>query len=470
MIEEKLIYAYALKNAIAHNGKAIVGAVVSGLFAEGLKKEQMKEYGRKISEIVDSVNKLGLEKQKIEFINYEEFISCRQVRDISQLPDLKDVPKDGVIMRFSPSSSASNFHIGHILTGLPTSIYADKYGGKFYLRIEDTNPEKTVPECYESFPKEAKWIFGNVTEYYAQSDRMDKYYKFIEELISKGFAFVCTCKKSDEDFKTQITKNPCNCRKNSIKDNLKKWNKMLHKEGFKEREAIVRFKTFTQFNNPALLDFPLARINESPHPRQKNKYRVWPLMNLCVAYDDIDQKCTHIIRGNEHRDNAIRQEMIFDSLGVKKPLTYFMGRYKFTDLEISKTKIAERIKRGEFSDWNDIRLPLAKNFKKRGYQPEAFKSMVAQRGLSNVDKVMSQSDFFQVLNNFNREIIKPLAIPLEVSKDESINFGNRYILLMDNAMKQEIFTKDKLENEKIYFIKNIGFAKLNEDVLWFGHD
>jgi glutamyl-tRNA synthetase len=352
---------------------------------------------------------------------------------------------------------------------MPSSLYVKKYGGKLYLRIEDTNPEKTVPECYESFPKEAEWIFGNVTEWYAQSDRMEKYYKFAEELVEKGFAFICTCKKETDNEEEYKIREPCKCRNNSIKDNSEKWKRMLDQKGFKEGEAVLRFKTATNLNNPALLDFPLARINLTKHPRQKTKYRVWPLMNLCVTYDDIEQKCTHIIRAKEHRDNAIRQEMIFNALKVPVPHTYFLGRYKFDDLAISKTQITQMIKEGKFSGWDDIRLPLARNFKKRGYQPEAFARMAEQRGLSEVDKVISQKDLFQVLNNFNREIIKPMSTEIEFSEKKSKENINTYTLLMDDASESKIFTKEKLENEKIYFLKDIGYAKLNDKELWFCH-
>jgi glutamyl-tRNA synthetase len=281
---------------------------------------------------------------------------------------------------------------------------------------------------------------------------------------------VCTCKKTNDEESEEIhAREPCNCRKNSIKDNQEKWKKMLDKKGFTEGEAVLRFKTATNLNNPALIDFPLARIVSTPHPRQGTKYKVWPLMNLCVTYDDMEQKCTHIIRGKEHRDNATRQEMIFDALGIKKPWTFFLGRYKFEDLEISKTKIGERIKRGEFKGWDDIRLPLARNFKRRGYQPEAFAKMVEQRGLSEVDKVMSQKDLFTILNNYNREIIKPISTEIEFSGKKSKDFPNLYNLLMDDASEKKIYTKEKLENEKIYFLKNVGYAKLNDKTLWFSH-
>jgi len=249
-------FAYALKNAISHEGKANQGAIIAGLFAEGLKREEVKGISKEVSEILKKVNSMSLKEQEKEFEKTKEIVSERETRG-DEMPELEDVPKTGIITRFSPSSSASAFHIGHILTGMPTSLYVKKYGGKFYLRIEDTNPEKTVPECYESFPKEAEWIFGNVSEYYAQSDRMPKYYKFIEELISKKLAFVCNCIKEEEE-ETEFPKprEPCECRNNSVKENQKRWEKMLDKDGFKEGEAVLRFKTSLNSKNPAMIDFP----------------------------------------------------------------------------------------------------------------------------------------------------------------------------------------------------------------------
>jgi len=466
---DKKILAYALKNAVEHEGKCQAGSVLAPLFHEGLEKDKVKFIMPEINNAVKKVNSMKIEEQKEEFEEFEEFISHRKERQ--GMPELEDVPNTGIITRFSPSSSASAFHIGHILTGMPSCLYIKRYGGKFYLRIEDTNPEKTVPECYKSFPKEAEWIFGNITEQYAQSDRMELYYKFAEDLVNKGLAFVCTCKKEEDD-ESEVPKirEPCKCRENKIIDNQGKWKKMLDKKGFKEGEAVLRFKTSLNTNNPALIDFPLARINLTPHPKQGKKYRVWPLMNLCVTHDDIVQGCTHIIRAKEHRDNALRQEMIFDALKIKKPHSYFLGRYKFDDMPISKTKITEMIKAKKFSGWDDIRLPLARNFKKRGYQPEAFAKMAEQRGLSEVDKLIARADLFAVLDNFNREIIREMSIMKEFSSEKNKEFKNKYTLLMDDASEKDIFFKEKLKDEQIYFMKGIGFAKLNGKELWFCHE
>lgn len=471
-MDKKYIYAYALKNAVEHEGKAVAGAVISGLFNKGLKKEEVKNIIPLINKVLKEINSWPLEKQKQEFSKYEEIVGHRPERE--GLPELPDVPKTGVIMRFSPSSSAPAFHIGHILTGMPSSLYVKKYGGKFYLRIEDTNPEKTVAKCYESFPKEAEWIFGNVTSWYTQSDRLQKYYDFAEELIKKGLAFVCTCKKEESDDETNLPREVCDCRNRNIKENLEMWKKMLDKKGFKPGEAVLRFKSpNTDLSNPALIDFPLARINEYKHPRQGNKYHVWPLMNLAVTVDDIEQKCTHIIRGKEHQDNAKRQEMIFDALNIKKPLTYFLGRYKFEDMAISKTQITDLIKKGKFEGWDDIRLPLARNFKRRGYQPEAFAEMAVQRGLSNVDKVISKEDFFQVLDNFNREVIKDIAKRMEFKHEKEKGLDKISIRMPDNTLKQVFADVSKLkEGDIVYFVK-LGYArydsKKNKE-FWFTHN
>jgi glutamyl-tRNA synthetase len=177
---------------------------------------------------------------------------------------------------------------------------------------------------------------------------------------------------------------------------------MLDRKGYNEGEAVVRFKSDLNNPNPAMRDFPLARIDLHEHPIQKKKYRVWPLMNLSVAVDDIELNMTHIIRGKDHMDNAKRQKMIFDVFGKEFPKTYFIGRIKFTDLVLSKRKISEKIKEGVFSGEEDESLPTIASLRKRGYTRNAFVKFVEQRGITEVDKVISGKDLFEVLDNFNK--------------------------------------------------------------------
>ncbi|MFA5953406.1 MAG: glutamate--tRNA ligase family protein [Candidatus Pacearchaeota archaeon] len=399
-ISDKLIKAYALKNAIHYSGKANSGAVISSLFNEGLKKEEIKSIMPKVSEIVKEISKLSLEKQEQEFEKLKELVSEREHRE--GLPELPNVnSKKGVVMRFRPAPSGP-LHVGHIIAGMPSSLYVKKYGGKLYIIIDDTDPETTLPEAYENIKKDFNWIFGNVSEYISSSDRMKIYYDYAEKLIKKEKAYVCTC--SSEKFKLYAeSKEDCPCRNNELKENQFRWKKMLDKKGYKEGDAVLRMKSNMQYPNPAMRDFPLARINLSNHARQGKKYRVWPLMNLVVPVDDMEFGMTHIIRGKDHADNAKRQEFIFNVFGKTYPWAFFMGRIKFSDLILSKRKIKAAIEAGEYSGFDDERLPTISSLKKRGYKPEAFAKFAEQRGLTEVDKVISQKDFFEIIDNFNRE-------------------------------------------------------------------
>ena len=177
---------------------------------------------------------------------------------------------------------------------------------------------------------------------------------------------------------------------------------MLDKNGFKPGEAVLRFKSNMKNPNPAFRDFPLARINLSSHFLQKEKYRVWPLMNLAVSVDDIELGITHAIRGKDHIDNSKRQEMIFKSLGKKSPWTGFIGRFNFKDMDLSTTKTRIAIEERKFSGWDDPRLATVASLRKKGYKPQAFWKFAEQIGLSENDKTMDKRDFFELLDNFNK--------------------------------------------------------------------
>lgn len=400
---EKKVRAYALKNALAYDGNAQTGPVISSLFSEGLKKNEVGKYSKDISKIVAEVNKLSLEQQTAEFETLRDIIHEREIRQ--GLEELPNVKKTGVVMRFAPSPSGP-FHIGHAATACISFLYVKKYGGRFYVRIEDTNPDNIYPPAYKMIKEESDWLFDGIAVVQVQSDHMKKYYEYAEKLIRKKAAYVCTC--SSEKFKEFVNgKKPCPCSKLSVKENLERWKKMLDKKGYWEGDAVLRFKSEhgMKDKNPAMRDFPLARINMTKHPRHGNKYRVWPLMNLAVAVDDIEDKMTHIIRGKDHRDNAKRQKMIFKALGKEKqfPWTAFLGRYKFKDMELSTTKMRENIGKRKYKGWDDPRLPTIASLRKQGYKPHAFWKFAEQVGLSEADKVIDRKEYFNLLNSFNRE-------------------------------------------------------------------
>ncbi len=427
---EEIAKFFALKNAHEHNGKANPGSVIGSVISEIPEiKKDMNSNLPIIKDIVKEVNSMSKKKIKEDYNkivkSFPELVEDEDDNSKKELKDLENVSEKGVVMRFAPSASGP-MHLGHAFTGGITSLYVKKYGGEFILRIEDTNPDNIYPKAYKMLEDDADWIFGNVTEVIIQSERMELYYEYIEKLINLKSAYVCTCEP--ETFREYVKdQKDCPCRSNSKRKNKKRWKKMLDKTGYSEGDAVIRFKSDMKHKNPAMRDFPLARICNTPHAKQGVKYRVWPLMNLSVTVDDIESGMTHIIRAKDHQTNSKRQKLIYDSLGLSDdfPEVYFTGRLKFEDLDLSTSKTRKLIDEGKYDGWDDVRLPTLKSLKKRGYQSETFHELIKEFGLSNVDKVFSRESFFKTLNKVNRKIIDDKTYRFTFLEDPvSINIEN----------------------------------------------
>ncbi|MBT4541181.1 glutamate--tRNA ligase [Candidatus Woesearchaeota archaeon] len=417
----KKILLLALENAIKYDGKASQGSVIGRLISDdpGLakNKDHMKTLSQEIRETVKKVNEMKLEDQQKEFEKLGGKISKEKKEKNSSLPKLEKTKN--VIMRFEPSPSGP-LHIGHAYVLGLNHYYAKKYNGKLILRIGDTNASNIYEPSYDLIPKDADWLTSSsVSELMIQSDRLDIYYEYALKFIEAGHCYVCTC-PAEEFRETSKKKEECLCRGLTPEQNIKRWHDMFGKT--EEGGAVLRFKTDMKHKNPAMRDFPLFRINDDAHPRTEKKYRVWPLMNFSVLIDDHESEMTHIVRAKDHADNAKRQEMMYKAMDWLVPQTLFVGRINFEDLEVSCSKTREKIDEGEFTGWDDIKLPFIGALKRRGYQPETFIKYAVDVGISLSDKTVSKKDFFKTLNHFNKEILEEksnrfffIADPVEVS-------------------------------------------------------
>ncbi len=401
---KNVIKKWALQNAVNFGGNASPGPVIGKLIAEMPEiKPDLKKINPLIHAIIHEVNSMANDEQVAVLKKIApELLEEKPKEKREGLKPLKNAEKGKVVVRMEPSPSGP-LHIGHAYAIGINYGYAKMYEGKFIIRISDTNPENIYVPAYELIEKDSNWLTENgVSEFIMQSNRLEKYYKVAEKLISDCTAYVCTC--NADDFRTLINKKQaCPCRDISQKENVLRWNKMF--SDFKAGEAVVRIKTDVQHSNPAMRDWPALRINEHIHPRTKDKFRVWPLMNFAVAVDDHDLGLTHVINGKDHADNAKRQKYIFDYMGWKRPVYINWGRINFQGFEVSCTKTKEKIQQGEFDGWEDIRLPFLPALQRRGYQPRAFIKLAEDIGLSLTDKTVSMEEFFKNLNANNKDII-----------------------------------------------------------------
>jgi glutamyl-tRNA synthetase len=401
---EELIRKYALHNAVKFNGKANPGAVIGKILAERPElKDKIKEIAKKVNTITKEINSLPLEKQKSLLEKQApELLEKKHEEKKRVLPELK-APKN-VVMRFEPSPSGP-LHIGHAYVLILNSEYCKKYKGKLILRIGDTNPENIYEPAYNLIEEDAQWVTeNNVQEIIIQSGRLDSYYKYMEKLLELEKAYICTC-NPDEYKKLIIKKQACPCRKLPKKEQFQRWQRMF--KGYAQGEAVARIKTDLQHKNPAMRDFPVFRINDSPHPKTGKKYRVWPLMNMAVTVDDIELKVTHVIRAKDHYDNAMRQKFIYDYLDKPFPQAIFVGRINFTGMPVSCSKTRPLIENGTYNGWDDIRLPFLAALRRRGFQPKAIVRYATEVGISLNDKTVTKEEFFKTINAFNKDIIDP---------------------------------------------------------------
>ncbi len=405
---DEIILKYALQNAIKFNGKANPNAVIGKIIQENPdSKSKIPEIKKILADVLKDIEKLSVEEQRKKLEEIAPELLEEKVHEKRRgLPALKNAVDGKVVMRFEPSPSGP-LHVGHAYVLGLNSEYCRIYNGKMILRIGDTNPNNIYEPAYRLIKEDADWVtMNNISEFMIQSDRMEIYYSYIEKLLEVEKVYICDC--NVENYKDLLLESkPCPCRELSKAEQFSRWKRMLSQENpvYKEGEAVARLKTDLSHKNPAMRDFALFRIVENSHARQGIKYRVWPLMNMSVAADDIESGVTHAIRAKDHYDNALKQKYIYEYLNKQFPETIFVGRINFTGLLVSCTQTRKLIEAGEFESWEDVRLPFLQALKKRGYMPEAFIKYAVDVGVTTHDKSVSKDEFFKTIDAFNRDVI-----------------------------------------------------------------
>lgn len=190
-----------------------------------------------------------------------------------------------IVIRMAPSPTG-NLHIGTARTTLFNYLFAQKNGGKFIMRIEDTDQERSTKEFEENILEGLKWLGLSYDEFFRQSERIEIYVKYVKQMLGEGSAYISkeTPKEEGERLEVVRLKNP---------------NKKI------VFEDMVRGTV--EFDTTELGDFIIAK---SPHE---------PLYHLAVVVDDHEMGVTHIIRGEDHISNTPRQILIQEAIGAIRP-------------------------------------------------------------------------------------------------------------------------------------------------------
>ncbi|HWH08060.1 MAG TPA: glutamate--tRNA ligase [Candidatus Thermoplasmatota archaeon] len=383
---------YALENAVRHGGKATPGAVVGKVMgASPEARQRAKDVPPLVAAVVEEVNAMAPDAQRAAFAEVEGTLVKREKKeDEGPLKPLRNAVKGKVVLRLAPNPSGPP-HFGHGRGMVITSEYKRMYDGVFILRFDDTDTtvKPPWPPAYEMFQETVEWLTGARPDrvVYA-SDRLERYYEVAEEAFRRGGLYVCECVgDAFRAFKEKA--EPCPHRGRSVEENLAQWRRMLE-GGFRRGEVAVRVKTDMQHKDPALRDWVAFRLADEPHPRVGDKYRVWPLLDFQSAVDDHDEGVTHIIRGKDLRDSTAKQEFLYAHLGWTYPETTYWGRVSVHEFgKFSKSILNKAIEAGEYTGWDDPRLPTFPALRRRGITPEGIRNFWLSFGITEKDVAAS---------------------------------------------------------------------------------
>ena len=398
-----LVERYALDNALAHGGKADMKAVMNKVLSERADlRPKAKELVPRIKAVVDDVNTLDHAAQEKRLTELGGPTQVKKVELRQGLPPLEGAEQGKVVMRFAPGPSGP-LHIGNTRAAILNDEYCKMYKGQFINRIEDTDPDRIMPEAYDWIPEDLRWLGIKIDRTVVQSDRFEQYFDHAKKLLEMGHAYVCTCKPDDwRELKNK--KQACPHREQAPNEQLDRWEKMRSGH-YAQEQAVLVVKTDLGHPNPAIRDWPAVRICETPHPKLGTKYRIYPLMNFSVALDDHLLGLTHVLRGKDHLNNTYRQEYLYKYFGWKMPVYIHYGRVVIEGLELSKSKMKAGIDEGRYKGWDDPRLGSMKALAKRGIEPDAIRKYWVQVGPKQVDIEFS----WQTLFSYNKELVDPKA-------------------------------------------------------------
>ena len=342
-----------------------------------------------------------------------------------------------IITRFAPSPTGY-LHVGGIRTALFSWAYAKKNKGKFILRIEDTDIERSTAEAVEVIKNGMSWLnLKHDGDIVFQSKRIDRYKELIQILINQGDAYHCyTSKQQLEELRDKQIKEGKKPRYDG------QWRPETNKklpDIPKNIKPVIRFKTPVEgevswidlvkgeikIKNEELDDLIIARSDGTP------------TYNFCVVVDDWDMKVTHVVRGDDHINNTPRQINLLKALNASIPQYAHLSMILAADgQKLSKRHGAASILK----------------FKEQGYLPEAIINYLARLGWSHGDDEIFSAE--QLGEWFDFDHVTSSSAQFDEEKLDWIN--NYYIKNTAN---------DKLANLITPRLKSLGVDKIDKDIL-----
>jgi len=299
--------------------------------------------------------------------------------------------RDYVRTRFPPEPNGY-LHIGSAKAIYINYMTAKKYGGRFHLRYDDTNPEKEDPEYVKSIYEDLCWLGAVPDAVYYGSDYFDKCYEYAILLIKKGLAYVCDLSPEQmNEYRGTLTtpgrESPY--RNRSVEENLELFERMKNGE-FPEGSRTLRAKIDMASPNLCLRDPAIYRIKNTPHYRQGEKWHIYPLYDYAHPIQDAIEGITYSLCSLEFENNRPLYNWVIKNIGLFKPepRQIEFARLNMTYTVMSKRYLRRLVFEGYVDGWDDPRMPTLRGLRRRGYTPSSIFEFVRRAGISKTNSIV----------------------------------------------------------------------------------
>lgn len=358
-----------------------------------------------------------------------------------------------VRVRYAPSPTG-HLHIGNARTALFNYLYARNTGGKFIIRIEDTDKKRNIEGGEESQLKYLKWLgidwdesIDTDGEYgpYRQSERNDLYKKYYDELLSAGKAYKCYCTEEEleQEREEQIARGETPQYSGKCAHLTPEEQQKLEDEG---RKPSIRFRvpkgeviTFNDivkdeisFETDGIGDYVIVKKDGTP------------TYNFAVAADDYLMKMTHVLRGEDHISNTPKQIMIFNALGWEAPIFGHMTLI----VNENRKKLSKR---------DESIIQFIEQYKELGYLPQALFNFIGMLGWSpgGEEEIFSKEQFIEIFD------------PSRLSKSPAV-FDTQKLMWLNNQYVKQLELDQLVELSLPHLIKagKVSEAASAEELGW----
>lgn len=356
---------------------------------------------------------------------------------------------------------------GYLHIGSAKAIYinwsiAKKYGGKFNLRFDDTNPVREDDEYVQSIMKDIAWLTGeepNGGVFYG-SDYFETCYDCAVALIKDGKAFVCDL--TQEEMRAQrgtLTEPGKNSpyRDRSIEENLQLFEDMRAGK-FPDGSKTLRAKIDMASPNMNMRDPAIYRIVRAHHHRQGDKWCIYPLYDFAHPIQDAIEGITHSMCSIEFENHRPLYEWVVDNC----PLPHHPKQREFARLNVTNTVMSKRYLRqlvfeNHVAGWDDPRMPTLCGLRRRGYTPSAILDFVQRAGIAKANSLVDIRLLEHCIREeLNRTAIRRMAVtePIKLTITNYPEGQTEYFEVANNTQDENAGTRKVPFTRELYIEKS----------------